>query len=90
MSLTIPAILAAALRSAWEHIASAESWWTGARTRSSWRATALMAIADADPLTAVGGDVVDRPFRVPAWRAAATHDMAYRLATPRRHDHPSR
>ena len=41
--------LAEAHRLAWEHVASPGSWWTGA-ARVELATTALLAIADPDPL----------------------------------------
>jgi hypothetical protein len=71
--------LADAHRLAWEHIAAPGSWWTGAQ-RVELAETAMMALADRDPLppwacvTASGqlGDEFDAP--------AAAHDFSYRLA----------
>ena len=78
MSLTVRGDLAAAHRSAWEHIASAGSWWTGAQ-RVELARTALMAIADADPLPPwVAMSSTDR--FASGLAPAAAHDIAYRLA----------
>ena len=78
VSLTVRGDLAAAHRSAWEHIASAGSWWTGAQ-RVELARTALMAIADADPLPPwVAMSSTDR--FASGLAPAAAHDIAYRLA----------
>ncbi len=71
--------LAEAHRLAWEHIATPGSWWSGAE-RVELAGTALMAIADDDPvapwvgITSTGrlGDELVAPL--------AAHDIAYRLA----------
>ena len=71
--------LAAAHRLAWEHVAAPGSWWSGAE-RVELATTALLAIADPDPLapwvsvtstTRLGPDLI-------APRTA--HDIVYRLA----------
>jgi hypothetical protein len=71
--------LAEAHRQAWEHIAAPGSWWSGA-VRVELAGTALMAIADDDPLppwvavtstSRLGSDLV---------APGTAHDVVYRLA----------
>ncbi len=74
--------LAVAHRLAWEHIAAAGSWWSGVQ-RIELARTALLAIADDDPLPPWVG--VTASGRLPAGRAGRTvpdvaHDVAYRIA----------
>ncbi len=66
-------------RLAWEHIASPGSWFTGAQ-RLELAATALMAIADRDPVPP--WVPVSSTDRLPADRVVpdAAHDVAYRIA----------
>jgi hypothetical protein len=66
-------------RLAWEHIAAAGTWWTGAQ-RVELATTALHAIADADPVPPwIGVSTTDRlASDLAAPRAA--HDVAYRIA----------
>jgi hypothetical protein len=71
--------LAEAHRLAWEHIAAPGSWWTGSQ-RVELACTALMAIADSDPLPPwVGVTSTGRlgpDFAAPV----VAHDFVYRLA----------
>jgi hypothetical protein len=71
--------LAEAHRLAWEHLASPGSWWSGAQ-RVELAGTALLAIADPDPLPPWVG--VTTSGRLPADLHAprVAHDHAYRLA----------
>ena len=66
-------------RLAWEHLAAAGSWWSGAQ-RVELARTALMAISDANPLPPWVG--VTSTDRLPSDRAtpATALDVAYRLA----------
>jgi hypothetical protein len=71
--------LAEAHRLAWEHIAGPGSWWTGAH-RVELASTAMLALADPDPLppwarVTASGRLLDA-LAAPA----AAHDFAYRLA----------
>ena len=71
--------LAEAHRLAWEHLAAPGSWWSGA-ARIELAATALMAIADPDPLppwvpVTSTGRLESEPIA-----PALAHDVAYRLA----------
>jgi hypothetical protein len=73
MGVTVREDLVDAHRRAWEHIARPGSWWSGAE-RVALANTALLAIADEDPL--------------PPWVAVTsttrlTHDL---VAPPRAHD----
>ena len=71
--------LADAHRLAWEHVAAPGSWWTGAE-RVELAATALVAIADVDPVPPWVG-VASTGRLGPGLIAPATaHDVAYRLA----------
>jgi hypothetical protein len=71
--------LAEAHRLAWEHIAAPGSWWTGAQ-RVELADTALLAIADPDPLPPwVGVTSTDQLGAVTAAPSTA-HDFVYRLA----------
>jgi hypothetical protein len=71
--------VAAAHRLAWEHIAGPGSWWTGAQ-RVELAGTALLAIADADPVPPwVGVTSTDRLGSV-LLAPATAHDFVYRLA----------
>jgi hypothetical protein len=54
--------LAEAHRLAWEHIAAPGSWWSS-RARVELAETALLAIADADPLPPWGPSHVDGAAR---------------------------
>ena len=80
MSVSVREDLAEAHRLAWEHVASPGSWWSGAE-RVELAGTALLAIADPDPLAAVGRGR-PRPVGSAAGlaRPARPHDLAYRLA----------
>jgi hypothetical protein len=71
--------LAEADRLAWEHIAAPGSWWTGAQ-RVQLACTALMAIADSDPVAPWVG--VTSTGRLGSDLAApiTAHDFVYRLA----------
>ena len=71
--------LAEAHRLAWEHIAAPGSWWSGAE-RVELAGTALLAIADDDPLPPWVGVTSTGTARRRPRRAAAAHDVAYRLA----------
>jgi hypothetical protein len=71
--------LAAAHRLAWTHIAAPGSWWSGVE-RVEMAGTALLAIADVDPLppwvsvtstSRLGADLI---------AACTAHDVVYRLA----------
>ena len=65
-------------RLAWEHVAAPGSWWTGAE-RVELAATALLAIADADPVPPWVG-VTSTGRLGPGLIAPGTaHDVAYRL-----------
>jgi hypothetical protein len=79
MSVAVRDDLAAAHRLAWEHLASPGSWWTGAQ-RIELARTALLAIADADPVAPWVG--VTSTGRLPAQLVApgSAHDFVYRLA----------
>ena len=66
--------LAEAHRLAWEHIASPGSWWSGAE-RVELAGTALMAIADDDPVAAVGRHHLNRA----AWPTSSSRRL--RLTT---------
>jgi hypothetical protein len=71
--------LAEVHRLAWEHIAAPGSWWTGAQ-RVELACTALMAIADVDPLPPwVGVASTDR-LGSDLLAPRSAHDFAYRLA----------
>lgn len=71
--------LAEAHRLAWQHIASPGSWWTGA-ARVELATTALLAIADPEPLPPwVGVTSTDR-LTADLVAPRTAHDMAYRLA----------
>lgn len=79
MTVVIRDDLADAHRLAWEHLASPGSWWTGAQ-RVELATTALVAIADDDPLPPwVGISLTDR---LPDDRTAPdlAHDIVYRMA----------
>jgi hypothetical protein len=79
VAVTVRDELAEAHRLAWEHLAAPGSWWT-ARQRVEVAATALLAIADADPLppwvpvTSTGR--LEHDLNAPR----TAHDVAYRLA----------
>jgi hypothetical protein len=71
--------LAEAHRLAWDHIASPGSWWTAAQ-RVELARTAMVALADADPLppwvcVTTSGRLADRRLA-----PNAAHDFVYRLA----------
>jgi len=70
--------LAEAHRLAWVHIACAGSWWTGAQ-RVELARTAMLALADRDPLPPWA--LVTASGRLPEalLAPAAAHDFAYRL-----------
>jgi hypothetical protein len=79
MGVIVREDLAEAHRLAWEHLAAPGTWWTGAQ-RVELAGTALLAIADVEPLPPwvgvasagrVGPDLVAPP---------RAHDLAYRLA----------
>ena len=79
MGVAVRDDLADAHRLAWEHIAAPGSWWDG-RQRVELAGTALLAIADLDPLPPGVGvrasGCVDTRLDVPP----VAHDIAYRLA----------
>jgi hypothetical protein len=79
MSVLVRDDLAEAHRLAWEHVASPGSWWTGPQ-RVELASTALLAIADPDPLPPWVG--VSTSGRLPQdlVAPAVAHDHAYRLA----------
>lgn len=79
MSVTVRDDLAEAHRLAWEHLAAPGSWWTGAE-RVELASTALVAIADPDPLPPWVG--VTTSDRLAGGRGApdAAQDVAYRIA----------
>lgn len=71
--------LAEVHRLAWEHIAAPGSWWTGAQ-RVELAGTALLAIADPDPLPPwVGVTSTDR-LGADLVAPGSAHDFVYRLA----------
>jgi hypothetical protein len=76
---TVREELAEAHRLAWEHIARPGSWWTGAE-RIELASTAILALADGDPLPPWAH--VTASGRLPDARVApaAAHDFTYRLA----------
>jgi hypothetical protein len=79
VAVTVRDDLAEAHRLAWEHLAAPGSWWSGAE-RVELARTALVAIADPDPLPPwVGVTSTDRIEGAVAAPAAA-HDLVYRLA----------
>lgn len=71
--------LVEAHRLAWEHIAAPGSWWTGAE-RVELAGTALMAIADADPLPPWVGVTSTSRLGSDLVAPRTAHDIAYRLA----------
>ena len=79
MTVIVRDDLAEAHRLAWEHLAAPGSWWSGA-ARVEVAGTALLAIADPDPLppwvlvTSTGRLLPD------LIAPGAAHDVAYRLA----------
>jgi hypothetical protein len=79
VTVTVRDDLAEAHRLAWEHLAAPGSWWSGA-ARIELAGTALLAIADRDPLppwapvTSTGR--LDPELIAPS----AAHDVVYRLA----------
>ncbi len=79
MSVTVRDDLAEAHLLAREHLARPGSWWT-AEQRLELAGTAIVALADAEPLPPwVGVSTTDRVAR-PLAAPAAAHDLAYRLA----------
>lgn len=79
MTVTVRDDLAEAHRLAWEHLAAPGSWWSAA-ARIELAGTALMAIADPDPLPP--WIPVTSAGRLESDLIAPTlaHDVAYRLA----------
>jgi hypothetical protein len=71
--------LAEAHRLAWEHVASPGSWWTGAE-RVELARTALLAIADPDPVQPWVGVTSTGRVSVELVAPARAHDFVYRLA----------
>jgi hypothetical protein len=70
--------LVEAHRLAWEHIASPGSWWSGAE-RIELAGTALLAIADADPLPPWIGITSTGWLAPDPMAPAEAHDLVYRL-----------
>ncbi len=79
MTVAVRSDLAEAHRLAWEHLAAPGSWWTGAQ-RIELATTALVAIADDDPLPPWVG--ISLAGRLPDERVAPdmAHDIIYRIA----------
>jgi len=71
--------LAEAHRLAWEHLVEPGSWWTGAQRREL-AGTALLAIADDDPLPPWVGVATGGRLSAGLLAPAVAHDHAYRLA----------
>jgi hypothetical protein len=71
--------LVEAHRLAWEHIATPGSWWSGGE-RVELAGTALLAIADADPLAPWVGITSTGRLGSDLVAPCAAHDIAYRLA----------
>jgi hypothetical protein len=71
--------LAEAHRLAWEHIAAAGTWWTGPQ-RVELARTALLAIADPDPLPPWVAVTTTERLDGPLVSPAVAHDVAYRIA----------
>jgi hypothetical protein len=66
-------------RLAWDHIARAGSWWTGEQ-RLELARTAVLALADPDPLPPWVGVVSSGRLEQRLSAPAGAHDLAYRLA----------
>ena len=79
MSVVVRDDLAEAHRLAWEHIAAPGSWWSGAE-RVELAGTALLAIADDDPLAPWVGVTSTGRLGHELVAPLAAHDVAYRLA----------
>ena len=71
--------LAEAHRLAWEHIARPGSWWTGAE-RIELASTAILALADGDPLPPWAAVTASARLSDARVAPAAAHDFTYRLA----------
>ncbi len=71
--------LAEAHRLAWEHIARPGSWWTGAE-RVELASTAILALADGDPLPPWAHVTASGRLSDALVAPAAAHDFTYRLA----------
>jgi hypothetical protein len=71
--------LADAHRLAWEHVAAPGTWWTGAQ-RVELACTALLAIADTEPLPPWVGVTSTERLGPDLLAPAIAHDVAYRLA----------
>jgi hypothetical protein len=71
--------LAEAHRLAWEHLAAPGSWWSGAE-RVELADTALLAIADPDPLPPWVGVTSTARIDPDLLAPKVAHDVAYRLA----------
>jgi len=66
-------------RLAWEHLARPGSWWTG-HQRIELACTALLAIADPDPLPPWAGVTTTERVASELRAPRAAHDFVYRLA----------
>jgi hypothetical protein len=77
--VTVRDDLAEAHRLAWEHIARPGSWWTGAE-RIELASTAILALADSDPLPPWARVAPSGRLPDPLVAPAAAHDFTYRLA----------
>jgi hypothetical protein len=64
---------------AWEHVAAAGSWWSGAE-RVELAGTVLLAIADTDPLPPWIGITSSGRLAADLSAPAEAHDLVYRLA----------
>ena len=71
--------LADAHRLAWEHVARPGSWWTGAQ-RIELAVTALLAIADDDPLPPWVAVTLSEKLPIDRLAPDFAHDAVYRIA----------
>ena len=78
MGVNVRDDLAEAHRLAWEHIAAPGSWWSGT-ARVELAETALLAIADADPLPPWGRVTSTGQLGADLVAPVAAHDLVYRL-----------